>query len=389
MKVLWLCSWYPNKLGLFDGDFIQRHAKAVSSLHHVHVCFIKKDEEGVITKKVKEESFSDLNLTETIIYYKPFKTGLSFIDKIISDRQYKKLYKRFLYNYISTNEKLNFVHVHVAFKAGLAALWLKNKYNIPFLISEHWSGYLHNASYRYKNFSKVNLIRLKNIFHEAEKLTVVSNVLGEAIIKNFPVESFSVIPNVVDTEIFYPPAKVFENDSVKFIHVSSLNAEKNIEETIKAFSIVKDKGYDFSLTVYGPAKKFLNKLCAEKKLDDFITLKGEISQLLLADKMRKHDALVLFSKYETFGCVVIEANACGLPAILTDLRVFREYVVENETGIFAASNTANDLVEAIIYFINNRQKFNKKEISEYAKANFQYSAIAAKFDEIYNDIYKE
>lgn len=386
MKVLWLCSWYPNKLRPFDGDFIQRHAKAVSLLHQVHVCFIKKDEEGVITSKFKEESFSRGNLTETIIYYKPLKTGISFIDKIISDNQYKKVYKKYLHKYISANGKPKFVHVHVAFKASLAAIWLKKNFNIPFLISEHWSGYLPEAHYGYKDFSKVNRIRLKNIFREAERLTVVSMVLGDAIMKNFAVEKFSVIPNVVDTEIFYPSNEAAENKVVKFIHISSLNIEKNVEETISAFSIVRDKGYNFSLTIYGPNKEHLIKLCTGKNLDALIMFKGEIEQAMLAEEIRKHDALVLFSKYETFGCVVIEANACGLPAILTDLPVFREYVLENKTGTFAASNTANDLAEAIIYFINNREKFNKKEIAEYAKSNFQYSKVAADFDKIYNEI---
>lgn len=133
MKVLWLCSWYPNKLKPFDGDFIQRHAQAVSSLHHVYVIFIKKDEDGIITKEVKEETQTHNNLTETIVYYRPLKTGISFFDKVISNRKFKKLYKEVIGKYISVNGKPALVHVHVALKAGMLAVWLKK--NLGFHIS--------------------------------------------------------------------------------------------------------------------------------------------------------------------------------------------------------------------------------------------------------------
>ena len=41
-KILWLTSWYPNRMDEFDGDFIQRHAKAVALFCRVHVIFVVK-----------------------------------------------------------------------------------------------------------------------------------------------------------------------------------------------------------------------------------------------------------------------------------------------------------------------------------------------------------
>ena len=53
------------------------------------------------------------------------------------------------------------VHVHVAMKAGLLALWLKSKFNIPFVVTEHWSGYrphakpnIYSANWLYKNMNR-------------------------------------------------------------------------------------------------------------------------------------------------------------------------------------------------------------------------------------------
>ena len=56
MKVLWLASWYPNQLDKFTGDFIQRHARAVSQYCKVHVIFVKKDESLLPNKTVTENS---------------------------------------------------------------------------------------------------------------------------------------------------------------------------------------------------------------------------------------------------------------------------------------------------------------------------------------------
>jgi len=54
-KILWLVSWYPNKYDLFDGDFIQRHAKAAALYNDIHVLFIKAFDEQLIKEEEKRE----------------------------------------------------------------------------------------------------------------------------------------------------------------------------------------------------------------------------------------------------------------------------------------------------------------------------------------------
>ena len=46
-KILWLVSWYPNRNDKFDGDFIQRHARAAAIYHDVHVIFVTDTEMSV------------------------------------------------------------------------------------------------------------------------------------------------------------------------------------------------------------------------------------------------------------------------------------------------------------------------------------------------------
>ncbi len=68
-KILWLASWYPNILSPYDGDFIQRQARAAALFQRLTVIYIKKDEKGIVTKDLKIVSSSENNLTEIIVFY--------------------------------------------------------------------------------------------------------------------------------------------------------------------------------------------------------------------------------------------------------------------------------------------------------------------------------
>ena len=82
MKVLWLVSWYPNRLDAFTGDFIQRQAQAVSQYCEVEVVFVKKDI-GLRPNTMAVEKNKTGTLTEHIIYYNSLKINLPIIDREI------------------------------------------------------------------------------------------------------------------------------------------------------------------------------------------------------------------------------------------------------------------------------------------------------------------
>lgn len=386
--ILWLVSWYPNSLAPFDGDFIQRHAKAVSLFQKIVVIYFKKDEHGVITTDVKEMTSITENLTEKIIYYHSLKTGIIIIDRFLSNLKYKNVYQKYLSKYLQQEGKPLLTHVHVAIKAGEQALWLQTKFNIPFIISEHWTGYLPEAQLKFRNLHRYNRINITKAFAVAKKITAVSEVLGQAIQKLFFIKDYLVIPNVVDTTIFYPKDHP-KNSPPIFIHISNMNYQKNGGAIIEAFNLLKKRGYDFQLLIFGnvPDKYFI--LVKDLNLEHQILFKKEVPQNELANTLKISDALILYSRYETFGCVVIEANACEVPVILSDLPVFKEFVTEGENGHFVAKDNSADLASAIENFIGGKFQFNKKKISERISYRFCFEAIGIKFYDLYRQILSE
>ena len=111
--ILYLPSWYPSDVDVFTGDFIQRHALALSLFMPVHVVFIVKDKNKTTSKSIRIEEKTTGNLTETIIYYTSKNYRVGFIERLMSIRKYNSIYKRFFSKWISQIGKPAAVHVHV------------------------------------------------------------------------------------------------------------------------------------------------------------------------------------------------------------------------------------------------------------------------------------
>ncbi len=382
-NILWLASWYPNKLMPYEGDFIQRHARAVSLLHKVHVISLKNDDEGVVTKGITIEDTQIENLTETVIYYKPFYTGIKFFDSFIDEIRYKRIYKKTVRKYLVVNAK-PLVHVHVAMKAGVVAVWLKKKYGIRFILSEHWTGFLKDAKPNINQYNFLYKKWCKQIFSSASIITAVSKTLAQELETRYNVK-VQVIANVVDINMFHPVD--VHNAICSFIHISTNKYQKNTEQILMAFAAVKKNGYAFQLIFYVPDKNKFQLQVDKYLLTVEATVNEEVPQYILARELAKTDALILYSHYETFGCVVIEANACGVPALLSDLPVFREYCLENKTAFFAKPNDVESLKNTIISFIKKeKHTADKNEIAELTGNKFRFDIVANQFDEVYKKL---
>jgi len=136
MNVLWITSWYPNKLAPFNGDFIKRHAEAVSLYARVHIIHIVRDEKGLVTKDRLVEEFQNGNLKETIVYYYIEARRPRFIEKILSVSKFDQISKQLVDEEMSGTDKPDLLQVYIGMKAGLAGIYAKKKYNINYIVAE-------------------------------------------------------------------------------------------------------------------------------------------------------------------------------------------------------------------------------------------------------------
>ncbi len=380
--VLWLVSWYPGKTDPFNGDFIERHARAVAAFTSVVIIFVAKD------NSLKKGSFVIVkektgNLTVCRGYYGPSRFPLS--EKIYSSLRYFFLQKKIFAQIKKERGLPDLVHVHIAFKAGVFARYLKLKYRIQYVITEHWTGYYKkspNSIFKAGLFPKQ---LTKWVLKEGSLLLPVAHKLGETVNQLTPVK-YKVIPNVVDTDLFFYKPSVLQK--TRFIHPSTMSYVKNPDGILRAAIELHREGYEFELLMVGGVSDPLLELARKSGgLDQYLFFKKELLYTQVAIEMQNSSALILFSRFENLPCVILEALCCGLPVISTDVGGIKEVV--NETNCFLIqSENELELKNAIKEMIENGHLFDREKIARESSEKFKYSTIGKQIFDVYNLLLK-
>lgn len=372
IKVLWLCSWFPNDEDKFRGDFIMRQAEALANdfsfelLHFVE--YASKN----------EIDYSNLNgnCAVTIGYSKSK-------NKLLSFKAQWSFYNKELKKYIQKNGKPDLVHLHIPWKAGLVVRYWFKKHKIPYIISEHYGIYNEHTQDNFFTKSKRVQRYYKKIFSTASRVITVSKSLGEEIKTIFQKPVFT-IPNVVKTDSFY-----FENISVKetfsFLHISNMYDIKNVEEIIQAFFQAYKKDNSLRLKLVGATPTNIQSKIEDLGCKNAIELSGEISYEEVGAIMQDHHAFVLFSDWETQSCVALEALCSGRPVITSRVGGVQE-LVNPRNGILVEAGNVNALAEAMMELKNNYGQYHLEQISIDAQEEYSYNTVAKKLKETYKEV---
>lgn len=379
-KILWLASWYPNKNSPFEGDFIQRHAKALALLNPVTVIYISQ---GGIEQEEKKDIYVEHTtdgLTEIIYHFKFSKTGWSLLDKIRYNIIYRKKAKQLLKKYFAIHGKPEIVHVHIPLKAGLLAQWIKRKFGIDYFVTEHSSHYVPNSFDAFEKRPFLHRLMTKKVFTEAKKVSTVSLDVLEKIRKFFTINNAAIIPNVVDTSVFnYTESNIQKDNAFTFIHVSSLvSPHKNVKQIISSFAKLAANNENLKLVLVGPFNQELVSMVDGLNLNNHITFTGEIAYNSVAQCMKEADAFILFSDFENLPCVILEALCCGLPVISSDAGGIRE-VINNENGILVNAISEDALYNAMHTMYSQYAQYNRQMIATNGTNAFNYKKIATDF----------
>ncbi len=381
--VLWLASWYPNKINPFEGDFIQRHARAVSLYMPVtvfHVCQLGPGDAGNENETVEQEKDG---LKEIVIYFRSTVTGIGFLDVLIYNIRYISTYKTALKKYFKEHGMPLLVHVNIPMKAGLAALWIWRKWGVKYLLTEHSTHYGMGSSDDFSRKGSFHRKMTRKIFRTARVVINVSAALGERTRKIFDLNEVKVIHNTVDDHLFTLRPQV-RPTRFRFIHASSLlDDHKNVSGIIRAVHALSSNRRDFELIIVGPNPDQLRGLAMQLQVDDMVQFTGEISYGAVADQMSQASAFVLFSWYENSPCVIGEALCCGIPVISSRTGGVAE-LLNASNGILVDAGDTAQLSAAMEKLMNNYSSFNREAIAGKAKAEFSYKVIGEKIAALYH-----
>ncbi len=389
LKVLFIASWYPNREYPVSGIFVKRHAISVSRYCEVAVLHIHIGEVDSRVEVLEEDGILE------VLIYRNINTYPSRLLGAIS-----KLAARYLiywhctslgYGIISRKVgRPDLVHANVLLWAGFAALYLKLRYGIPYIITEHWSGYFsEDGSYHRSPLFGKALIKI--IGKKANAITVVSHKLRHAMMACGIKNDYFIIPNVVEVT---PPhrGKKNKNNIKQILHVSFFGDEiKNVSGIIEAVKILSRRRRDFELHIVGDGSDRLKLQDLAKRyglLNNLIFFEGMVDANEISEFYHGCDFFVLYSNFETFSVVTAEALVCGKPVIATRCGGPEEFVNE-DCGILIEPRNNEALVKAIDFMLDNYSCYKSNEIREYARNRFGYDEVGREFLRIYQKVMEQ
>ena len=181
------------------------------------------------------------------------------------------------------------------------------------------------------------------------------------ISRGFAPEKLKILPRGLDTALFSPerrdPAfwtKFGEaNGAIRLLYVGRISKEKDLDVLAQAYRRLRDEGLPIQLYLVGDGP-YLQALNSTLLPDAVFT--GYLRGKELATAYASADVFVFPSTTDTFGNAVIEAQASGVPVIVSDTGGPKELVDSNVNGVITKSHDVEDLVRAIRELVTNPNK---------------------------------
>jgi glycosyltransferase involved in cell wall biosynthesis len=312
IHVLILSSWYPNTTAPASGIFIQRFAQWISKHFIVSVIFVKA-KEGLKESYFEEKTENGFH--EIIGYYPPPPQGLFKHFRQIA------VYKKTLDEAIAKlKSKPDLIHAHVSFPKGKEFEYVSKKLKIDYILHEHSSDF---SDFGQKNWTPIKKRLIISTLRKARLVIAVSPFLEKQILKVEPHVVHTVLPLPVDLDLFHPAKRFTKREKYTFIHVSGLDEKfKNVKGIVEAFSRVKKNYPQAELKIVTDGDfEYLQKYIIEQHFEDGIEIIENLTHEAVAETYRNCDCFVLFSEFETYSCVLIEALSSGLQVITTQVGI--------------------------------------------------------------------
>jgi glycosyltransferase involved in cell wall biosynthesis len=273
------------------------------------------------------------------------------------------------------------IHAHV-YTAGLPALILGRLYGIPVVLSEHWS------KFPLRKLNVFEKILAKFVMKRVDMILPVSNGLKATLCSYGIKGKFNIIPNVVDTLLFYPSGKKqTKNREKKILFVGSLKPVKGLPFLLHALAQLRQRLEDWHLDIVGdgPARSEYENMVGELRLSEKVIFHGMKSKQEVSEFMRKADLFVLPSLAETFGIVAAEALATGVPVLATRCGGPEEFITD-EVGMLVSPGSADALCEGLDYMLRNLHLYSLDRIAQLAHGIFSTEQIGLAIHRIYQSL---
>ncbi len=383
LHILIIPSWYPEYKGHYLGSFFREQAIGIKN----RGCKV-----GVVfpelkslrnTKKIKLfPKFTFLNDDGVKTYQ--FKWSNWFIKlKFAQIYVFKKMGYLLFKKYVEENGTPDVIHAQSIFNAGFLAEYIFDKHKIPFIITEHNSGFYYKDQGFENYYSRV----IEIVNKSSNCFTVSANYskyLNKELKSN---KKWKVHHNIVDNSFLSFKISPPLGDKFIFLCVSRLHKIKNIDLIIKSFKKFNLKYSNSELRIIGVGSelKNLKNLTQELQINKNVKFLGKKLRSDMVNEYNSCNSFVYASSFETFGVIFVEAMALGRPIISLNCGSSDE-IITDKTGILVNNKSTEDMSEAMIYLFENYSNYDSLKIRNYCKSLFSEKRLSIKMIKHYKNV---
>lgn len=312
------------------------------------------------TKKQKEESKDPRTYYFSSASFKPYPD-----------------YRLALFNFISPLKlikdlNIDIIHSHGLATTSLAAIRSSQKFKIPSVATFHTLiseaiDYLTTQEQLKSTLQNIAWQYLRWHYSNYPKVLVPSEWV-QRIFDVHGIKNTTVLPSGVDLSRFnnvdarHAKEKFGFGKSPVILHVGRIAKEKRLELLIESASSVLNllPEAKFVIAGKGPAETYYNDLIAKQSLRSHFLFTGYVDERTLQSLYAAADVLAFPSLFDTQGLVVLEALACGTPAVVQKQSAPADFIKDNING--QLFNDHFDLPEKIVAAIKHKKKMKKAAI---------------------------
>ena len=291
-------------------------------------------------------------------------------------------------------ERLDILHVHYAMPHAISAILARDiaKHDVKIVTT------LHGTDITVLAFDKTFKKMITYGIEKSDAVTAVSQDLITRTKQHLKVDqNIEVIYNFVNEDVYYKKNADYlkqhyqiEDDEKVLIHISNFRKVKRIPDIIETFYNVRKKiKAKLMLVGDGPELQTAFELVDHFNLNEDVLFLGrqkDISNLLSIS-----DLMLLLSEQESFGLVLLEAMACEVPAIGTNIGGIPEVIVQGETGYLVDLGDVQTAAKKAVDLLSDEDRLKQFRTSAFERARtvFHSKTIIKQYMNLYKRLLKE
>lgn len=290
-------------------------------------------------------------------------------------------------------ENLDLLHVHYAIPHAICAILAKQMARRDVKIVTT----LHGTDITVLGYDASLSDAIRFGIEESDVVTAVSHsLIAETYDVIKPNKQIEPVYNFIDERVYHKISsdhlkqeyEIMPNEKV-IIHVSNFRSVKRVPDVVKSFAkIVAKMPAKLLLVGDGPEISIVSQLVEKLHLRDHVLFLGK--QENLEELYSISDLMLLLSEKESFGLVALEAMACGVPCIGTNVGGIPEVIIDGESGFICHLGDIDGIADKAIQLLSDEplhQQFSQQSI-HIVNEHFHGEKIVQQYENIYYQLMK-